>query len=90
MTKVALNGGTPVILAPTGGQGIAVDDASVYWTDFGNPGSVNKVSINGGPATVLATNLQYPAGIAVDSTSVYWVNSGDSDNTGYVMKLTPK
>jgi hypothetical protein len=90
VTKVALNGGTPVILAPTGGQGIAVDDANVYWTDFGNPGSVSKVSINGGAATVLATNLQRPAGIAVDATSVYWVNSGDGDNTGYVMKLTPK
>lgn len=88
--KVALSGGMPVILAPTGGQGIAVDDANVYWTDFGNPGSVSKVSIRGGAATVLATDLQYPAGIAVDATSVYWVNSGDSDNTGYVMKLTPK
>jgi hypothetical protein len=88
--RVALAGGSEDTLAATGGTGIAIDETSVYFTDHASPGSVNKVPLAGGPATVLASGQAVPAGIVVDATSVYWVNQGDGAGGGSVMKLTPK
>ncbi|MGO9836807.1 MAG: hypothetical protein ACLP1X_21650 [Polyangiaceae bacterium] len=61
---------------------IAVDSASVYWTDLGPvgggkaairlPGSVMKVPIGGGAPIELAANQVWPGAIAVDATNVYW------------------
>ncbi len=65
--------------------GIAIDSASVYWTEDGStpymsgPGVVKKVGINGGIVTTLYLGLSGfntgPRGIAVDSTSVYWTDT---------------
>jgi len=71
----------PVVLASFLGQSvpndIAVDSTSVYWADFGM-GTVNKVGINGGAVTTLATGTSpsRPSGITIDSTSVYWTEWG--------------
>jgi uncharacterized protein YvpB len=65
-------------------EDIAVDSTNVYWTDGGDPANgyenktVNKVPINGGPITTLATMASYPAGIAVDSNNVYWAEQNGS------------
>ena len=96
--RVPLGGGASVTLvtaesypadipAPTQ---LAVDAASVYWTDTFN-GLVLKVPIAGGTPTLLAFGQEYPWGIAVDHTSVYWTNGGTSDidpANGSVMKVS--
>jgi hypothetical protein len=66
----------PTIVAdsPTYPTAIAVDDASVYWTNQSPDGSVTKVPLAGGPITVLADHLAYPTGIATDGENVYWTN----------------
>jgi hypothetical protein len=94
VVKIPLAGGAPVTLATSGGQGIAIDESYVYFTNFSSSGKVQKVAKSGGPAIVLATDQSMPWGIAVDATSVYWVNAGNESGqapwTGSVMKLTPK
>jgi hypothetical protein len=84
-----INIGTVTILASelelVEPQSIAVDSASVYWTDNsgmpGTPGTgaVKKVGINGGTVTTLASGPSAwqsgPQAIAVDSTSVYWLDN---------------
>jgi hypothetical protein len=55
-------------------QGIAHDDANVYWTDLG--GSVMKVPLGGGVPTAVASGLTTPTSITVDANSVYWTNRG--------------
>lgn len=64
--------------------GIAVDSTSVYWTDDSS-GTVNKVPIQGGTPTTLASGEMEPAFLALDSTSLYWI-AGDS-NGGFVKKV---
>ena len=58
---------------------VAVDSASVYWTNYGD-GSVAKVSLAGGTPTTLApaTGSHAAAGIAVDDSCVYWANPIDN------------
>jgi sugar lactone lactonase YvrE len=79
---------TPTTLAS--GQstpnGIALDTASVYWTNSGD-GTVMKVPLGGGTPATLASGQSSAGSIAVDATSVYWVNNTAN---GTVMKLTPK
>jgi sugar lactone lactonase YvrE len=55
--------------------GIAVDSASVYWTEYA--GNVKKVPTTGGTVTTLASSLYSPAGVALDGTYVYF-----SENAG--------
>ena len=52
--------------------GIAVDSASVYWSEA-DGGTVKKMNINGGTVTTFASGV-YGYGIAVDSTNVYWTD----------------
>ena len=56
--------------------GIAVDDTSVYWTNQGAVGSVDKVPLGGGKIVTIASGQQ-ATGIAVDATSVYWAGNGN-------------
>lgn len=58
---------------------IAVDVTNVYWTDTnaGNPGTVNKVPLGGGPTTALATGELYPGSLAVDATTLYFASWND-------------
>jgi hypothetical protein len=90
--KVSARGGLATTLASNqagyAAMGIAVDAASVYWTNY-DGGTVMKVAICGGALTTLASGQNRPAGIAVDSSSVYWTTWADGSN-GTVMKATPK
>jgi hypothetical protein len=82
------SGTLPVVLASglDVPDGIAVDDASVYWVENGS-GSVKRVSICGGAVTTLATGQSAPSSIAVDSTSVYWINYPDSEQGGTIVRV---
>ncbi len=77
--KYPLIGGSPTLIATdtsNGASGIAVDSANVYWTN-NVTGRINKVSVNGGTITSIASGQSAPAFVAVDATWVYWTNPGD-------------
>ena len=83
--KTPLGGGTPPAVVATGQPwDIAMDAASLYWTDP-IAGTVTKMPLGGSTLTTLASGQNGPGGIAVDAASVYWTDSG-----GTVMKVTPK
>jgi hypothetical protein len=69
--KISKSGGIATTLATeTYPGGIAVDSSNVYWT---NSYSINRVSINGGSVTILASSgLNSAEGVTVDSINVYW------------------
>lgn len=57
---------------------MAVDASNVFWTTaYGGNGSVRKVSKNGGPVTVLASNPfpSSPTAILVEGGFVFWSDS---------------
>ena len=47
-------------------------------------GTVQRVPIEGGESTVLATNQSLPSELAIDGSNIYWINSVVD---GAVMKL---
>ncbi|XXX82162.1 lipoprotein receptor [Sorangium sp. So ce134] len=52
----------------------------VYWTaGESTNGSVQKVSVNGGPVTLLAEGQNAPYGIAVNQHGVFWANLNAKD-----------
>lgn len=71
-------------------QFFAIDDANLYWTDWGNyvdagnpdSGLVIAAPLDGGPLWAIASGVQLPAGIAVDSAHVYWAADGLSAAMG--------
>jgi hypothetical protein len=84
LLSVPVSGGAPTKLwtspVPNGLLCVAVDAASVYWTD-GAGGTVNSLPFAGGTPTVIASGQSGPADLVVDGTSVYWL-----DTNGSVMK----
>ena len=86
VVRVSTNGGEPQKVATstsTSGIGhpvrLAADDAAVYLTDAGSvegKGSVLRVAVAGGAATLLADNLNAPRAVAVRGGWVYWLNKG--------------
>jgi hypothetical protein len=70
--------------------GVAVDEESVYWTNYGSDtmhgGSVMKMPLGGGAAAELASGLGNPCAIALDAAGVYWTSYGP-DSTGAVYRV---
>ncbi|XXT24378.1 lipoprotein receptor [Sorangium sp. So ce429] len=61
-------------------QFLAIYKDEVYWTaGEGEGGSVQKVSILGGPVTPLAMEQNAPYGIAVNRHGVFWANLNDTN-----------
>jgi hypothetical protein len=60
---------------------IAVDGASIYWTEQGSAPGTGKVmkasKADGSGAAQLAGSQGSPSGIAIDGANVYWANQGD-------------
>jgi len=82
--KCATTCTTPVILASgQGGQGIAVDTSTVYWTNGGSSAPVMKCAKAGcsKTPTTITTGQGYPAGIVSDGTIVAWANGDGSIKT---------
>lgn len=70
------NGGAVTMVASANDPfGIALNGASLYWTNYGD-GSVEKVATTGGVKTTIATGQLNPGFMAVDTTSVYWTEPG--------------
>jgi|GEM_PF-3061898 len=95
--KVGLNGGTAIINYPPGPMGIAVDSTYVYWfskcdgASCSTTGTINKVSINGGPETTLVSGIAYHAfsrfHLAVDDTSIYYIEDPGGGGKGTIKKV---
>lgn len=76
----------PVFTMQTKPYGVAVDGASLYWTN--GDGTVMKAPKEGGTPVVLASGQASPGAIVVDSDSVYWINQGSLTKAdGAIMKL---
>ena len=105
VVKLPLAGGSPETLwvqgsGTIGPEMLAIDAANIYWTgrtDYpapvsptDRPGTVMKIPLGGGVATMLAKE-DWPGGLAADGTSVYWTGGFDSSETckheGAVMKV---
>ena len=65
---------------------IVVDDRYVYWTNWVEGGSVNRVRKSGGAVEVLATNQKWPRGLAQDCATIYWTNQNNWQ-IGEVVKI---
>ncbi|WP_438020869.1 lipoprotein receptor [Sorangium sp. So ce315] len=71
--------GYPTAASPNA-KFLVVYDDEVYWTaGEGQGGSVQKVSIHGGPVTTIAAGQNAPYGIAVNQMGVFWSNLNDAD-----------
>jgi hypothetical protein len=89
----SLDGGLPVELVTSPDpfafrpRDIVVNATHLFWTDDGDPESVSRVPLDGGPATLLASGEDsgYPSAIAIDDTHVYWVAS----DTGTSIRKVP-
>ena len=83
MSAPKAGGGVPKVLATAPGPvgDIVLDGGFVYFTSYraGSDGTVSRVPIAGGDATVLASGQHQPAGIAVDTEGVYWSSRGTEE-----------
>jgi hypothetical protein len=75
ITVVPKDGGAEQTLV-TGGAEIstlAVDEARIYWTDFGS-GSIHSADLEGTDPIALAVDVS-PVGVAIDERSVFWTTT---------------
>ena len=88
--KMPLSGGTAVTLASetlSNIEGLAIDAASVYWTNDYNtmeaPGTITTVPLGGGTVTTLVSLAPwgFPLNLAVDATSLYWFDGQNISKT---------
>jgi hypothetical protein len=87
IAKIPIGGSAPTRLV-TGLMSpglIAVDTASVYFTDT-VAGTVQKVPLGGGAPTTLAEG-QTPSAMALDSSNVYWTNYNNDEPGGTVVRV---
>lgn len=88
---VSINGGSATELGTIYGRAtdVTVDGADVYWSatpGYGG-GTISKVPLAGGVATILAS-VNQPYNIAADDTFIYWSEAnGGPDNTQGVRKV---
>jgi hypothetical protein len=82
--RVALDGGSPTLLAPGPALSVATDGTDVYFT---TSSAVMKVPAAGGSPVTLASiphgpttpSSGVPSGLAVDGDNVYWTGYGCGD-----------
>ena len=56
-------------------QNISTDGTNVYWIDTGNS-AIDKLPVNGGSITTLASGLQLPVGLAISAVTAFWTEQG--------------
>ena len=74
--SLPLAGGTPIVLVPSGAQGIAIDATNLYWTDW-TLGVLKEPLAGGTPTTIVSVEGSQDA-LVVDATSVYWTGGNGS------------
>ncbi|AKU94701.1 hypothetical protein AKJ09_01365 [Labilithrix luteola] len=91
LRRVAKTGGKVDVVSSGLGElwGAAVDDSNVYFSDSGDPGTINvasKTAIDA-PIIIFASQQHRPTGISLDGTNVYWANgfSGSASPDGALM-----
>jgi hypothetical protein len=63
-----------------------VDGTNVYFSELGtNPGSIQKISANGGPITTVKTNIVAWV-LANDGNNIYWIDPGLDGGIGVISK----
>ena len=68
-------------------RGLVIDDTYVYFANYSNVGSVQRVAKGGGAApTVVAANQYYPYRIAVNATTLFFTNDSTGGNVSSVSK----
>jgi hypothetical protein len=76
LLTVPIAGGAVVTLYTGEVQGVAMDDANVYWGEAtGVDGKIRKLAKMGGAVTTVASGADSPRAVAVDETDLYWCSS---------------
>jgi hypothetical protein len=72
VSRVALSGGQPSVLAPNldGANDMAIDASDVYFVT--GAGSFGKVALTGGQVTPLTTRASFVGPLVLDDTYLYW------------------
>lgn len=74
VVRIPAAGGEPSVLGKSDGEidGVALDDASVYWADRLD-GSIVRVPKTGGAPHTLATDRGLPGSLVVQGDALTWV-----------------
>lgn len=84
-------GATPELLATCNqAEGICSDGQLVWWTEYGQLGSVLAVPADGGQVITVATDQIFPQGIEVDARALVWGNhKGAIVSLGHAQGASP-
>jgi len=74
---------TQLAVFDAGSDGVALDDANVYWSSLDNAGTVRSVRKDGGDTEILSKGIDHPREVAVDDVHVYYTAEG----AGSLMRL---